>query len=144
MKLDPTKKEYDQEFSWVAHPDALYYVDKFIYGVRQDGGNDIEKMLVQRRYDLEIIGGVQDNEADYSYDDWALCLLDNQYYLLSTSGCSCPSPRETWRLEIGPATLAAIEQHVKSGAYAGYTLPKKQEADFIKLLNDEAARNCSK
>jgi len=133
------KDRFDQEWNWVAHPEALQ--NSGSYGARDDAGNETEQMLVKRRYDLEIVGGVQDKEASYSYDEWALCKLDGQYYLLSTSGCSCPSPSETWRLEIGPATLAQIDAHVRSGAYDGYTLPKKQEEDFLKLLRDEADRN---
>ena len=135
MKLDPSKGNYGQEWWWVGHPDAPYYPC-------DNPRSYIETMLVKRRYEIEIIGGVQDEEASYSYDDWALCKLDGQYYLLSTSGCSCPSPSETWRLEIGPATLGEIERHVRYGDYDGYTVPKRQEDDFLKLLSDEAAANC--
>lgn len=35
----------------------------------------------------------------YEYADWALCALDGIFYVFSTSGCSCPDPSETWRLE---------------------------------------------
>lgn len=38
-----------------------------------------------------------DPAADYSYDDLALMLRDDGLYVLvETSGCSCPSPIETW------------------------------------------------
>lgn len=120
MKLDP-KNDYG-EFYWVAHPNA-------------SPSNEHECLLVKERYRIEILGGVLDDEACYEYDEWALCELDGKYYLLSTSGCSCPSPSETWRIEIGPATIAQIKAHVQSGAYDGYTLPKKKETDFLKLLD---------
>lgn len=127
MKLDPNKAIYDQEFDWVAHPDCL-----------NKGEN--EKFLINNRYELEIIGGIQDKDANYNYDDWALCKLGAQYYLLSTSGCSCPSPHETWRIEKGPSSLDDIRKHVVHGDYDGYTLPKKQANDFLSLL-DEAKKN---
>ena len=38
----------------------------------------------------------EDPCASYSYDDFALILLDKKYYVVETSGCSCPSPGETW------------------------------------------------
>ena len=122
MKLDSSKQYYDQPYGWVAHPNASPV-------------NEVEKFLVENRYKLNILGGVEDEEASYSYDDWALCELEGKYYLLSTSGCSCPSPTETWRVEIGPATIPEIRAYVTSGAYDGYTLPKKQECDFIALLD---------
>lgn len=122
MKLDPNKEHYDQEFGWVAHK-------------RGGSDNTIDKILISRRLELDIIGGVTDDEASYNYDDWALCKLDNDYYLLSTSGCSCPSPTETWRTEKGPATLLEIRKHVVDGDYDGYTMPKRQLSDFVALLD---------
>lgn len=123
LKLDPEKSDWDQEWSWVAHRDA------------DPAEGSVAAALVKRRYDIEILGGITDDEASYSYDDWALCRLDGAYYLLSTSGCSCPSPSETWRVEIGPATLAEVRKHVLDGDYTGYTLPKRQMSDFIALLD---------
>lgn len=118
MKLQKDLKwEWDQPFYWVAHPES--------------GEDELSK----RRYDMEIIGGIVDAEASYSYDDWALVELDKNFYLFSTSGCSCPSPSETCRLEIGPATLDQIEEHVKSENYEGYTVPKRQLDEFLELIN---------
>jgi len=38
-----------------------------------------------------------DPGADYSYDDLALMVRDDGLYVLvETTGCSCPSPTETW------------------------------------------------
>lgn len=41
---------------------------------------------------------INDAEADYSFDDWALLRLAStgQWAVLHTSGCSCPSPTEEW------------------------------------------------
>lgn len=116
------QKNEDSSWYWVAHP---------------AGGCDTPETtkLIENRYKLWIYGGVEDKEASYSYDDWALVKLGRDWYLLSTSGCSCPSPSETWRIEIGPATLLKIRAHVTGGYYDGYTVPKKQMDDFIALLD---------
>lgn len=105
-------------WNWVAHP---------------DGG------AFEGRDKLEVLGGIVDAEASYSYDDWALCRLGDDYYLFSTSGCSCPSPAETWRIEAGPATLAAIRTKIQSGEYEGYTVPKRQMDEFMALLDEAEA-----
>ena len=127
MKLDPSKSHYEQEWGWVAHPDGV------------DSGNDDMAFLAAHRYELEIIGGVRDNDASWSYDDWALTKLDGSYWLLATKGCSCPSPVETWRIEMGPATIEEIRAHIEGGHYEGYTVPKKQMDEFMALL-DEAEK----
>lgn len=125
MKLDPNKEHYDQEFGWVAHPDGAY-------GCRIDG---LDKQLVDHRYELDILGGVTDDEASYSYDNWALVRWKGDLYLFRTSGCSCPSPTETWVVEIGPATKEEIKAKLQSGDYAGYTMPNRQMKDFMELLD---------
>ncbi len=126
MKLEQGKSDYAQEWGWVGSDDC------------QSAG-DAERELIANRYKLEIIGGIVDKEADYSYDDWALVRFKRKYYLVATSGCSCPSPSETWRVEAGPATLAQIRKHIVDGDYAGYTMPKRQLDDFLALLDKAAA-----
>lgn len=125
MKLIPGKDSFGQNFYWVGHKNAI-------------NTSPMMKRLIKRRYDIEIIGGVIDEEASYSYDEFALCELDGAYYLLSTSGCSCPSADETWIIEIGPATLSQISEHIRGGHYDGYTLPKMKEAEFLKLIDAAA------
>ena len=122
MKLDPNQ-EYGY-LTWVGHPEAGYENDQTPEGE-----------LTRRRYEINILGGIEDSEASYDYDDWALCELDGKYYLLSTSGCSCPSPSETWGLQHGPATLAEIREHLKEGNYEGYTVPGKQMDEFMDLID---------
>lgn len=119
MKLDSNKSWGD--WYWVAHPDAR-------------PTDPVEKELVKHRYELEIIGGILDKDASYSYDDWALVEWKGNYYLFSTSGCSCPSPSETWRVEMGPITLEGIEKRLAKGEYAGYTVPGKQMDEFLALI----------
>jgi hypothetical protein len=116
MKLDPNKDYGD--WYWVGHPDA---------------GDTSE--ISTRRYEVEIHGGIQDEEASYSYDDYCLCELDNKFYLLNTSGCSCPSPTETWGIEIGPVTLEEVRQFILGDHYSGYSVPKRQLAELIALID---------
>lgn len=115
MKLKPIDPH------WIGHPDC-----------EQDG--DAVRYIKEHRAELEVYGEIADDDACYSYDNFALVKAPNGWYLLQTSGCSCPSPRETWRVEIGPATPAEIEEFVRGGHYDGYTLPKEQEVDFVALI----------
>jgi hypothetical protein len=125
-KLTKTSS-WEEDFGWVGHPDC------------QNSG-EVEKELIENRYNLEIIGGVVDKDADYSYDDFALILFKKKYYLLQTSGCSCPSPSETWGVDIGPTTLKKIRDFITGGHYDGYTVPKKQESEFLALIDEEIKR----
>lgn len=95
------------------------------------GGEEIESyrdvrswtnLSVDEQYFLENAGRASvvcessDPEASYSYDDYALCELDGEYFLFNTSGCSCPSPDETWvlvwRAQSKHAALAKIDLKV--------------------------------
>jgi hypothetical protein len=57
-----------------------------------------ERFFVENSEKAETLAESQDPSADYSYDDWALTKLEDLYYVFNTSGCSCPSPSETWGL----------------------------------------------
>ena len=124
MKL-PGLDEYGKAAYWVGHPDCYQ-------------ASPVEKLIIDNRDRVELLGTIEDAEASYSYDDFALIRLDADYYLLNTSGCSCPSPSETWNVEIGPATLDEIEVFIRGGNYQGYTVPKKQMDEFLAAL--DAAR----
>ena len=123
LKIDTDSDDYHNTFNWVAHPASNL---------------DLE----DRRKDMIVLGGITDDDASYSYDYWALVLLDGRYYSFSTSGCSCPSPSETCRIEIGRSTLDGIQKHIESGDYSGYTLPKKQYSQFMEVI--EHARSLEK
>jgi hypothetical protein len=112
---------------WVAHPHG------------GDGGEDCQR-LKARRADLVVYGYVTDAEAFYSYDDYALVSLDGAFYLLNTSGCSCPSPSETWGIVQGPCPLDDIERHVKDNQASGanYGVTARQFDEFLALV--ECAR----
>lgn len=128
MKLNrDLRYSSDQDFYWVGHPDVGEPSDLMM------------QELIEHRYELDIIGGIVDDEASYDYDEFALVKWQDKFYLLSTSGCSCPSPTETWMIEIGPATIEEIRAKILSGDYAGYTLPKKKSDEFLLLLKKAEA-----
>jgi hypothetical protein len=124
MKLDFNDKY--GPYYWVAHPDA-------------NPTDPVEQALCKHRYELEIIGGVEDEEADY-YDDFALVEWRGAYYRFQTCGCSCPPPSETWQIDIGPASLDEIKAFLEGGHYSGYSVPKRQMGEFLKLI-EEAKRD---
>jgi len=75
---------------------------------------ELENLLIQRRDELDLIATVDDDTLSYEYSTVAVVKLENDYYLLHTSGCSCPSPNETWSVEIGPSTIKEIKNYVKN------------------------------
>lgn len=131
-----TPNEYVDEYSsgeywWVAHPDGA-------------GSTEEERYLEQYRYELEIHGGVSDDEASYSYDDFALIEAPNgTFYMLETSGCSCPSPSETWRIE-ARGTLKDIRDYVLEDAKTGYGVIKNQTGEFIALIDEVSLKKYGK
>lgn len=110
--------------SWIANPNCLSP------GVH-------EQLLIARRAEIQVIGIVVDAEANYSFDDYALVRLDGIYYLLRTSGCSCPSPEEEWSVAFGPATLAEVRSRLASdaGEPDGYGVTKRQADEFAALCD---------
>jgi len=119
--LSEEEKSYSHPFYWVGHPECY-------------SPDDLEKEFIQNRTKLEIIGGVIDETLSYEYDEFAVVLYKNELYLLETSGCSCPSPGETWRIIHGPVTKAELLKEIKAGNYKGYTLPSQLEQDLIKVI----------
>jgi hypothetical protein len=75
-----------------------------------------------------------DETLSYEYDECAVVRYKGNLYLLQTSGCSCPSPTETWRVILGPYTKEDLLSQIKSGNYQGYTLPEHLEADLIAVI----------
>lgn len=124
-KLGPiTDNWWNEDFGWVGHPAC------------EQKGED-ETLLIERRADVELVGGIEDEDLNYEYDEFALVKLDGVYYLLQTSGCSCPSPSETWSVQ-QKGTLQEIRDSITSGEYKGYTLPAKKNTEFLALIDAEA------
>lgn len=116
---------YGHPFWWVGHPAS------------REGKNEysvLHREFITNRHKLEIIGGVDDPNACYDYDEFAIVRYKRKLYLLETSGCSCPSPSETWSIIHGPTTKAALIAAIKAGEYQGYTLPEWAEAELLKVI----------
>ena len=111
---------YDKE--WVASPNG-------------EDLSEEELKLVARRPDIIVYGYVNDAEASYSFDDYALISLDGWFYLLHTSGCSCPSPCERWGIAKGPCTLDEIRSHIVDDVdRRGYGVTKRQFQEFLDMI----------
>lgn len=130
--LDPivrTESRWEYSASWPGHPDC-----------ERPSTAEQEIIAARAAGKLRLIGMIEDDNASWSYDDFALVRVEESYYLLNSSGCSCPSPSETWNVEIGPAALADIRKHLVDGKYEGYTVPGRQMAEFLELIDAEAAK----
>lgn len=57
-----------------------------------------EKLLIDNAADVKLLCEKSDGRS-YEYDDSALLEYNGVYYVMNTSGCSCPDPCETWGLE---------------------------------------------
>lgn len=81
---------------------------------------DAEKSLMDEPEKWKLLAVTYDPDADYSYDDLALLQRDDGLHILvRTSGCSCPSPTETWgQIAEGDMTdiLKVIQSEIKSWA----------------------------
>lgn len=108
-----------RRLDWVGHP-------------RCDNPGETESFLIKHREDILVLGQIVDEAACYSYDDWALIRVLGEFYLLNTSGCSCPSPSETWSVAIGPATLEEIRDFVVKHVGG---VPEYQRDEFLAAID---------
>lgn len=80
--------------SWVKyHPG-----DGYSYGARTAALTPDELFFCENSDRATTIAWSSDPNESWDYDDYALAELDGVYYAFNTSGCSCPSPDETWEL----------------------------------------------
>jgi len=104
---------------WIGHPAC-------------ENASDIEKKLIANRQDIEVIAEIEDENACYSYDSYAIVTLNGDYYLLNTSGCSCPDPKETWSCVWGPGKKDALCAEIN--AYVEFSVPARQRQQFLEAL----------
>jgi len=82
-----------------------------------------EDLLIRRRDEIEVLAEISDPDACYSYDELAVVRLPGEgYFLCQTSGCSCPSPSETWGVTGRFASVEEVVNAIKAGDYSGFTL----------------------
>lgn len=115
-------------WDWVAHPDCTKPSEE-------------ENKLIGNRGNILVIGEVADANASWSYDDWAIILFDKKYYLLNTSGCSCPSPTETWGIVFGPSSLRDLEEHITTAYDTEYSVVGRQMSEFTAIIEQEENRD---
>lgn len=84
----------------MAGPTWVKYIsgDGLSYGARTTGLTPDELFFCENGDRAVTIAESSDPHSCYDYDDYALAELDGVYYVFNTSGCSCPSPSETWGL----------------------------------------------
>jgi hypothetical protein len=73
-------------------------------------------------YNLTLIGTVNLSEPDYSFDMLAVWKGDDGYYLGTDSGCSCPTPFESYNGAedlTGPLTSEQTKEEAESN-WRGY------------------------
>lgn len=111
------------ETYWVGHPDALAY---------QENITEDQKLLIARRADIILLGNIADTDLSYEYDELAVVKLDEVFYLLQTSGCSCPSPSDTWRVETKSESFKELWEYIEAGEYGGCTYKPELVAGLLK------------
>lgn len=113
-----------------------YGIGAWVGNDRREDKGPAEKAIIDARANgkLFIHAFVEDEDACYSYDEMAVVSIGKDHYLLQTSGCSCPSPAETWEVVFGPTTKSAVREFIEQGKYQGYTLPEKMVTRLLKDL----------
>ena len=96
--------------------------------------SDAERAFVAGLDRAVLIAESEDPHASYSYCDWALCELDGRFYAFNTSGCSCPSPSETWEL-VKHGTCEEMLDWLVMGTNDGqYTISDEAFAEFLRKI----------
>ena len=104
-------------------------------GSCENAGKD-ERLLIDNADKVEVLSEASDPNQDWSYDYTAICKLVGQgYFLVQTSGCSCPSPSETWSVVKRFKTKKQVLKAIEDGEYQGYTFPSYVVEDFKKDLS---------
>jgi hypothetical protein len=62
----------------------------------------------------QVFEGYDDPDASYSFDLTDVVQVGDEWYLVSTSGCSCPSYDENAEIEFGPSTLDGCRDYILS------------------------------
>lgn len=91
---------------WPGHPDGA---DRPKVGAPERDLAGLEE--APELWTLPLVA--HDPGADYDYDDLALLRReDGEWALVRTTGCSCPSPTETWGY-VARGTLEDVARHIE-------------------------------
>ena len=97
-----------------------------------------EKILCDNRDKVQVLAEVDDPNQEWAFDVMAICYLRGQgYFICQASGCSCPSPSETWQVVKRFKTRKQVMKAIEDGEYQGYTLPSYAVEDLRTQLLDE-------
>lgn len=119
--MDKPKKNYASDHSWV--------------GSYSGNIGDDERLLCDNASKVEILAEVSDPNQGWDFDVMAVCFLRGHgYFICQASGCSCPSPSETWGVVHRYKTKRAVMKAIEDGEYQGYTLPAYAVEDLRKEL----------
>jgi hypothetical protein len=100
--------------------------------------NTDEGLLSANRDKVEILAEVSDDNLSYEFDMMAICYLRGHgYFICQATGCSCPSPSETWGVVKRFRTRKQVMKAIEDGEYQGYTLPSYAVEDLRTQLLDE-------
>ena len=100
-----------EDHSWIAHPAMLA------------APNSMEKLLISRRADIEVIGEIHDVSEYYAF-----IRLDGLYYLLE---CPYTNPCGEWWVVVGAVSIEAAHHIFFHG------IPMQQHAKLTELLGRE-------
>ena len=130
----------ETKYSWTRyerdHPNESW---AWIASQVNDRNDEDQKYLVENRSRIRFLGGIEDEDASYSFDDTAVVELDGVYYLVQAAGCSCPSHEETWGVE-GKGSIAEIRAIITAGDYKGYTYTRGELFRLLAVIDAEAAK----
>jgi hypothetical protein len=102
------------------------------------GGTGPEADIVRfYRKDIVRYGSIDDDNSSYSFDDYSLIQIKGHgWFLLNTSGCSCPSPNEMWVVTLHEKTLPKLRKAFEALAAAEtYGVIMNQLSQFIELFD---------
>jgi len=111
--MDKKPKKFAKDHYWVGDG-----------GNGHSGTDSDEGLLIRNRDKVEIVAEASDQDLSYEFDELAVAYLKGYgYFICQATGCSCPSPSETWCVVKRFKTKKAVIKAIEDGEYQGYTLP---------------------
>ena len=98
--MKPRKLEAESWSEWACSPDSSQNTE---FGQR----------LIDERDKVWVVAEWTCPDLSYEYDDYAVVRLGRRYAVLNTSGCSCPSPTETWGI-LFEGTKAEVRKYLEA------------------------------
>jgi hypothetical protein len=114
----------DSNSYWIGHPNCD--------GPREE----LEKFLIDNRNDIVCHVFIDDSEG-YEYEYLAVVECQGRWFALYNSGCSCPSPSETWAVTDSAYSKGELVRKIKNrfaGQGFGPTAEEDQMLDELEGL----------